>query len=84
LEFCLAENPAAEIAVLEVMNQKNTPYTKGIRLGDYTIVRDKILDYLEKAFAGELTPKEALDKAIEEGNQLLSEFEAKHSQATAR
>lgn len=60
------------------MNNKNTPYTKGIRLGNYTIVREKILDNLEKAFAGELSPKEALDKAIEEGNQLLAEFEAEH------
>lgn len=76
------KNPAAEIAVLEVMNQKNTPYTKGIRLGNYPVIREKILDYLEKAFAYELTPKEALDKAIEEGNQLLAEFEAKHIQST--
>ena len=73
------KNQAAEIAVLEVMNQKTTPYTKGIRLGNYTVVREKILDNLEKAFAGELTPKEALDKAVEEGNQLLAEFEAQHS-----
>jgi sn-glycerol 3-phosphate transport system substrate-binding protein len=73
------KNPAAEIAILEVMNQKNTPYTKGIRLGNYTMVREKILDYLEKAFAGELSAKEALDKAVEEGNLLLAEFEAEHS-----
>jgi len=70
-----ASNPAAEIAVLEVINNKTTPYTKGIRLGNYTIVREKILDYLEKAFAGEITPQEALDKAVEEGNQILAEFE---------
>lgn len=75
------KNQAAEIAVLEVMNPKDTPYTKGIRLGNYPIVREKILDYLEKAFSGELTPKEALDRAVEEGNQLLAEFEAHHSPA---
>ena len=69
------QNPAAEIAVLEVMNQKISPYTKGIRLGNYTVVRDRIIDYLEKAFYGELTPKEALDRAIEEGNESLAEFE---------
>ena len=71
-------NPAAEIAVLEVMNQHRTPYTKGIRLGNYTLVREKILDYLEKAFSGELSAKEALDQAVEQGNQLLAEFEAQH------
>ncbi len=72
------KNPAAEIAVLEVMNSQNTPYTKGIRLGNYPLVREKILDYLEEAFSGEMTAKEALDTAIAEGNQLLSDFEQMH------
>jgi len=78
------KNPAAEIAVLEVMNQKRTPYTKGIRLGNYPIIREKIIDYLEKAFQGELTPKEALDKAVEEGNQILAKFEAEHTKTMAK
>jgi sn-glycerol 3-phosphate transport system substrate-binding protein len=73
------KNPAAEIAVLEVMNQKITPYTKGIRLGNYPVVREKILDYLEKAFNGELTAREALDLAVEQGNQLLADFEREHT-----
>lgn len=75
-------NPASEIAVLEVINRKITPYTKGVRLGNYTIIRDKIIDYLEKAFQGELTPKEAIDRAIEEGNAILAEFEKDHSAKT--
>jgi sn-glycerol 3-phosphate transport system substrate-binding protein len=77
------KNPAAEIAVLEVMNQKTTPYTKGIRLGNYILIRDKILDNLEKAFAGEITPKQALDNAIEEGNKLLADFEAENTKSKA-
>ncbi|MBI5274413.1 MAG: extracellular solute-binding protein [Chlamydiales bacterium] len=73
------ENPAAEIAILEVMNQKISPFTKGIRLGNYPIIRENIIDYLEKAFQGELTPKEALDKAVEDGNQILIQFEKDNS-----
>ncbi|MBX9923670.1 MAG: extracellular solute-binding protein [Rhabdochlamydiaceae bacterium] len=73
------QNPAAEIAVLEVMNQKITPYTKGIRLGNYPIIREKILDYMEQALEGRLTAKEALDRAVEEGNLILSQFELEHS-----
>lgn len=69
------KNLAAEIAALEVMNSHNTPFTKGIRLGDYTVVRERILDHLEKAFSGELSPKEALDGAVKEGNELLAGFE---------
>jgi sn-glycerol 3-phosphate transport system substrate-binding protein len=71
-------NPAAEIAVLEVINRKITPYTKGIRLGNYPIIRDTIIDYLEKALAGEMTPKEALDRAVVDGNKILEEFEKQH------
>jgi sn-glycerol 3-phosphate transport system substrate-binding protein len=77
------KNPAAEIAVLEVMNQKRTPYTKGIRLGNYPVIRDKIIDYLEKALKGEMTPKEALDKAVEEGNFLLEKFEQENTKTAA-
>jgi sn-glycerol 3-phosphate transport system substrate-binding protein len=73
------KNPAAEIAVLEVMNNKNTPYTKGIRLGNYVVIREKIIDNLEKALSGECTPKEALDQAVTEGNQLLAQFEEEHT-----
>ncbi len=73
------KNPAAEIAVLEVMNDKITPHTKGIRLGNYTVIREKILDYIEKAFSGEMTAKEALDRAVEDGNVLLEKFENENS-----
>jgi sn-glycerol 3-phosphate transport system substrate-binding protein len=75
-------NPAAEIAVLEVMNKKITPYTKGIRLGNYPVIREKIIDYLEKAFAGELSPQEALDRAVLEGNELLEQFEKQNCNKT--
>lgn len=70
-----ASNPAAEIAVLEIMNTKSTANSNGVRLGNYTIVREKIIDYLEKAFAEEMSPQEALDKAVEEGNRVLADFE---------
>lgn len=73
------KNPAAEVAILEVMNQKKTPYTKGIRLGNYPIIREKIIDNLERALKGELTAKEALDRAIEEGNLILEKFEAENT-----
>lgn len=73
------KNRAAEIAVLEVMRQKPTSYTKGIRLGNYAVVREKIIDYLEKAFSGELKAQEALDAAVKEGNELLLQFEKEHN-----
>jgi sn-glycerol 3-phosphate transport system substrate-binding protein len=68
-------HPAVEIAVLEVINQRKTPYTKGIRLGNYLSVREKVIDGLEKAFSQELSVQEALERAIIEGNKVLAEFE---------
>ncbi|NGX58932.1 MAG: sn-glycerol-3-phosphate-binding periplasmic protein UgpB [Chlamydiae bacterium] len=62
---------AAEIAVLEVMSRAPTPNTRGVRLPNYMEVRNVIIDHLEKAFSGELSPQEALDQAVAEGNKLL-------------
>lgn len=71
-----ATHPAVEIPVLEVLTKRHTPNTRGVRLGNYTQVRDVIIDNLEKAFSGELAPQEALDIAAAEGNKLLEAFEA--------
>ncbi len=72
------KHPAAEIAVCTVM-QSPTPFTKGIRLGDYPVIRDKIIDYLEKAIHGEMSGQEALDGAVREGNQILADFQKEHT-----
>lgn len=66
-------NPAAEIAVLEVMSSPPTLYTRGVRLPNYMEVRDVIIDQLEKAILGEIPAQKALDQAVEEGNRILSE-----------
>lgn len=65
------ENPAAEIAVLEVLERKTTPNTRGIHLNNYMEVREVITDQLEKAIYSKTPAKAALDRAVEEGNQLL-------------
>lgn len=66
------DHPAAEIAVLEVMGNAPTKWTRGIRLPNYMQVRDIIIDNLEKAFNGELPAQKALDQAVLEGNKILS------------
>ncbi len=68
-------NPAAEIPVLEVMSSPPTPYTHGIRVGNYMQIREMIVDHLEKVFAEELTPKQALDSAVKKGDTFLETFE---------
>lgn len=68
---------AAEIAILEVLENQPTDHSWGVRLGNYVEVRDVLIDYLEKAFTGELSAEEALNQGITEGNKLLEEFEKK-------
>ncbi len=65
-------NPAAEIAVLEVMNQNNTPNTRGIRLKNYIQIREIIIDHLEKALEGKMDAGDALEQAIQKGNAILA------------
>ncbi|NGX39237.1 MAG: sn-glycerol-3-phosphate-binding periplasmic protein UgpB [Chlamydiae bacterium] len=67
------DHQAAEIAVLEVLSKPPTPYTRGIHLPGYLEVREKIIDCLEEAFEGALTAKEALDKAVTQGNMILDQ-----------
>lgn len=66
-----ATHPAAEIAVVEVMGNHPTDHSWGIRLPNYVEVRDIIIDYLEKAFSGEMTADKALDEAVIQGNKKL-------------
>lgn len=75
------DNLAAEIAVLEVMASKPTPFTRGIRVGNYIDIREMIIDNLEKAISGDVTPKEALDNAVDKGNQMLEAFEHSHAKS---
>lgn len=72
---------AAEIAVLEVLGSQPTDHTWGIRLGNYIEVRDILIDYLEKAFSGELSAEKALNQGVVEGNKLLETFEKESSTA---
>ncbi|MCB1110270.1 MAG: extracellular solute-binding protein [Chlamydiia bacterium] len=71
-------HPAAEIAVLEVLRNSPTEHSFGMRLGNYVEVREVITDHLEKAFSGEETAEEALNRAAIEGNRLLEAFEKDH------
>jgi len=71
-------HPAAEIAVLGVLQNRPSEHSLGMRLGNYVEIRDLITDYLEKIFSGELTPEEALNQAADKGNVFLEDFEKSH------
>lgn len=75
------DHRAAEITVLEVLVNRPTPYSYGVRLGNYIQIRDILVDHLEKAFAGEETAEDALQNAAKEGNAILEEFQKERIRA---
>ncbi|EFJ1902697.1 sn-glycerol-3-phosphate ABC transporter substrate-binding protein UgpB [Escherichia coli] len=51
------------------------PITKGLRLGNMPQIRVIVDEELESVWTGKKTPQQALDTAVERGNQLLRRFE---------
>ncbi|MEO8835244.1 MAG: sn-glycerol-3-phosphate ABC transporter substrate-binding protein UgpB [Caldimonas sp.] len=69
------QNPGAEIAVNQMI-RKTTDKSRGIRLGNFLQIRTIIDEELEQVWAGKASAKEALDKAVERGNEQLARFQA--------
>jgi len=68
-------NPGTDIAVIQMTTNEPTGNSKGLRLGSFDQIRGIIDEELEGVWAGDKTAQEALDSAVERGNQLLRRFE---------
>ncbi|RZS52026.1 sn-glycerol-3-phosphate ABC transporter substrate-binding protein UgpB [Sphaerotilus mobilis] len=68
------QNPGTDIAVNQMI-RKVTDKSRGIRLGNYLQIRTIEDEELEQVWAGKKTAKEALDSAVQRGNELLERFE---------
>ncbi len=69
------KNPGAEIAIKELNHKPPKPYTKGLRLGYYSNIRDINDEEIEFALSEQKTAKEAMDEAVKRDNLLLRRFE---------
>ena len=69
------KNPGADIATRQMLNKPSLPFTKGLRLGNMPQIRTIVDEELESVWTGKKTPQQALDSAVERGNQLLRRFE---------
>ena len=70
------ENPGTDTSIKQMTLNPPTENSKGLWLGNFVQIRDIINEELETVWAGEKTAKEALDRAVARGNDLLREFEA--------
>ena len=70
--------PAAEVGIKQLTLPAGD-HTKGYRMGFYVQIRDIINEELEAVWAGDKSAQEAMDAAVERGNELLRRFEATNS-----
>jgi sn-glycerol 3-phosphate transport system substrate-binding protein len=68
-------NPGTDIAIQQMSTNEPTEFSRGLRLGNMVQIRDVIDEELEAVWAGQNTAQQALDTAVERGNQLLRRFE---------
>ncbi len=73
------KNAGRETPVLELQNKPPTENSMGLRFGNMVQLRDVIAEEVENALAGKATAKEALDKAVTRGNQILRQFQKSSS-----
>ena len=68
-------NPGTDIAVIQMTAKEPTANSKGLRLGSFDQIRGIIDEELEAVWSGNKSAEEALNTAVERGNQLLRRFE---------
>lgn len=65
------KNPAAKIATEQVLFRKNGEFSKGIRVPNYPIIRNSILESIEKILTNDIFSKEVLNESSEKGNSII-------------
>ena len=68
------QNPGTDVAVTQMI-RKTTDKSRGIRLGNFVQIRTILDEELEQVWAGKKSAKEALDTAVQRGNEQLERFQ---------
>jgi sn-glycerol 3-phosphate transport system substrate-binding protein len=66
--------PGADVSIKQITLNPPLPYTRGLRLGSYVLIRDIIEEEMEATFSGRKKAEAALKSAVARGNALLREF----------
>ncbi|HHY48242.1 MAG TPA: extracellular solute-binding protein, partial [Alphaproteobacteria bacterium] len=70
------QNPGSDIAIKQITLNPPTENSKGLRFGSFVQVRDIVDEEFQNLLNGSKTAQQALDAAVERGNELLREFRA--------
>ncbi len=68
------KNPGTDIPYKQLSRTIPTANGRGLRLGNMPEIRVTIQEEMEKAFQGQQTAQQALDKAVQRGNAILARF----------
>ncbi|GGG08964.1 hypothetical protein [Cysteiniphilum litorale] len=68
------KDPNALIAVESLNNAPPKPYTLGIRLGNFPLIRQENDSMLERIFSNQQSVDDALEDAVDKGNKLINQF----------
>jgi sn-glycerol 3-phosphate transport system substrate-binding protein len=68
------KHPGAEVAIKSLNNKPASNYSKGIRLGNYTLIRQVNDTALEEIWSGRKPAQQVLDYAVLKNNILLQHF----------
>lgn len=71
------QNPGADVPIQQLLRGGGamTGNTRGIRLGGFVEIRVIIQEEMERALQGNQTAQQAMDNAVNRGNQVLRNFE---------
>ena len=72
------KHPNHETAFKQIQEGPDTPNTRGVLLGNFVQIRTIVDTAIEKALAGKLSPRDALDEAARESGKLLEEYNRIH------
>ena len=70
------DEPNHATAFDQILGGADTPASRGVLLGDFVRIRDIVGAAIEDAVVNNVDPKTALDKATEESNQVLTDYES--------
>jgi len=73
------KEPGTDTAIKQLSLNEPTENSRGLRFGNFVQVRDVINEELEELWSGKKSAQEALDTAVQRGNELLREFERQNS-----
>ena len=69
------KNPGTDVSVRQMNNKPPTANSKGLRFGSFVQIRDAFEEEFENMLAGKQDAKQALDRSVQRGNDLLRRFE---------